>query len=270
MSDYCDCGSLANARCRCGTTVCSLHTQHPQPYHSNALMIAARTHEGHPEHSLFAALNNAWSTVPNTMCGSCYARTIDEVAARYAPAFRDHSDAKAETIASVLLRNESWTTGRENHATETIGQKTLRTAGYRVPWSHPDPLDTAARLYASSHGEPPETSIRMKLYTERTKMFGGTERVESVISLGSIRAWPITAKYTDNNGYPASVTVLVGAMGTHKESQISDPVDGQFFYAAEDVAKAKRTLEGAFQPLPAPDHFFTKQQALAAALTNGF
>ncbi|GAA4054299.1 hypothetical protein GCM10023063_48620 [Arthrobacter methylotrophus] len=183
-------------------------------------------------------------------------------------AFRDHTDGRAETIAAVLLRNESWTTGREYHATETIGQKTLRAAGHRVSWSHPDSLDTAARLYASSHGEPPETPIRVKRYTEQTKMFGGSKRVETVISLGSIRAWPITAQYNDD-GYQTPVTVLVGSSGTHREAQISNPVDGQYFYGEEEMTKAKSILEGAFQPLATAGLFFSKEQALAKALTSG-
>lgn len=267
MSDYCGCGSLANARCQCGTTICSLHTQYPQPHHNTALMIAAR--QGNPDQGLFAALNNAWIGYPGIMCGTCYSRAVDEVAARYVPAFRDHTDARAETIAAVLLRHESWTTGREYHATETIGQKTLRAAGHRVPWSHPDPLDTAARLYASSHGEPPETQIRMKRYTERKKLFGGTERIESLVTWGSVKAWAVSASFSDD-GYPSSVTVLIGANGTRKEAQNSSPVDGQYFYGAEDAATAKSILEGGFQALPTPGFFFSKEQALAATLTKGF
>lgn len=269
MSDYCGCGSLANARCQCGTTICSLHTQHSQTYHSTALLRAVRTNEERPDHALFVALYNAWSTVPNIMCGSCYGRAIDEVAVRYVPAFRDHTDGRAETIASVLLRNESWTTGREFNATDSIGQKTLRAAGHRVLWSHPDPLDTAGRLYASAHGEPPETPIRMRGYTERKKMFGGTQRIESVVTWGSIRAWPVSANFSDD-GYRSSVTVLIGASGSRKESQVSDPVDGQYFYTAQVAAEAKSVLEGTFKPLPSPGFYFAKEQSLAAALTSGF
>lgn len=265
MSDYCDCGSLANARCRCGATVCSLHTENPQPHHNTALMIAARKHEGRSEHALFTALNDAWSSAPSIMCGRCYARTIVEVAARYAAAFRKHTDARAETIASTLLGSQSWTTGREFHSTETIGQMTLRAAGHLAPWSHPDPLDTAGRLYASTHGEPPDLPVRMVQFTERKKLFGGKERVESLVTWGSIRAWAVTAKFTDD-GYPNSATILVGASGARKESPNSNPVDGKYFYSSEQASEAKSVLEGAFFPLPTPGFFFIKEQALAVAL----
>lgn len=267
VSDYCFCGSLATARCGCGATVCSIHKRHPQPHHNTALMVAARLHEGRPDYQLFTALNNAWSAYPGIMCGNCYGRAIDEVAVGYSRAFQDHTDARAETIAVALVKNGSWTTGMEYGAGESIGQKTLRAAGHHMPWSHPDPLDTAGRLYAFRHGEPPETPISMKRWTERKKLFGGTQRVQSVTTWGSIKAWHLSAHYTDD-GFPNSTTILLGATGVRKESQTISPQDGNYFYNENEASKAKSLLESDFQPLPTPGFYAAKESALLAVFTS--
>lgn len=268
MSDYCECGNQATFRCRCTATICTSHTFHPQTYHNTALFQAARNHEGKPSHALFIALHEAWAPV-GTSCSRCYAQATDEVAAEYARAFRDHTDARPETIASVLLRNESWTTGREWHVSETVGQKTLRAAGHHVPWSHPDSLDTAGRLFASSQGEPPQTPIRVKHFTERRTWTGRTERVESIIDLAPIRAWPVSATYTDD-GYCESATIFVGASGVRHPAQHGRPEHGIYFYAPQYAEEARKVLEGPFRPEARPGFFFTKDQAIAKALTSRF
>lgn len=268
MSDYCGCGSIANARCQCGTTVCSIHVYHPQTYYDTSLAVAARVHGERPDGPLFTALFDAWGVVPHLSCGSCYVRVIDEVASRYVRAFRDHSDATAETIASVLIANDSWATRYEFRASETIGQKTLRAAGYSVPWSHPAPLESAGRLYASRHGEPPELPILIDQVTRKKTLFGGEKQIKSVTTWGSIRAWPITATFS-SEGYTDSVSVLVGASGVLVKPSISNPREGRYFLRDQDAASAKSALEGPFRPSPTPTPFYGSEGlALSVALTD--
>lgn len=269
MSDYCACGNIANARCACGATICRFHTKHPQTYHSTVLNTAARDREGRPDHALFAALNNAWETVPGIMCAGCYGQAIDHVAGHYAQAFQSHTDGSAEKIASALLTHESWTTGQEYQSTETIGQKTLLAAGHHVPWSHPDSLDTAVRFYAHRHGEPPEQRIRIQRGASRKTLFGGRKWVESIERWGWITAWKVSTDFWDADSGSGSAALLIGATGARADVPPS-PGDGVIFYNPDTAEEAKAIVEGSFQASPTTNSLSSaKEKALIGELLRG-
>lgn len=212
--------------------MCRHHVKHPDRYTGNFSAFTGSAKE------LRRDLAEAWKHYADILCHNCYDAALTAVGHAYKAAFRKHTDARAQTIAATLVDLDLWATGYEGEGSETVGQRALRAANETPVWSHPDPMDTAAHMIASTR-QAPFIECGHERYK---KSFFSNSGKYIFVSLFTLNGWVV--KVPGVYDLYSSTTFLIGGNGAHtKVDKIAPSRTGsdRAIFDSESAASKART-----------------------------